>query len=63
MYRATHPILFEAMMSDLFDALREMDLDEFGTYIDTQLTDESYHKRYEIIRYGGEQSLYDIFIS
>ncbi|KAF8356984.1 attf-3 [Pristionchus pacificus] len=44
--RATHPILFEAMMSDLFDALREMDLDEFGTYIDTQLTDESYHKRW-----------------
>ncbi|GMS89438.1 hypothetical protein PENTCL1PPCAC_11613, partial [Pristionchus entomophagus] len=44
--RASHPVLFESMMGDLFDALREMDLDEFGTYIDNQLTDPSHHKRW-----------------
>ncbi|GMT19460.1 hypothetical protein PFISCL1PPCAC_10757, partial [Pristionchus fissidentatus] len=44
--RANDPNLFEGMMGDLFDALREMDLDELGQFIDTQLTDCNYHKKW-----------------
>ncbi|GMR42376.1 hypothetical protein PMAYCL1PPCAC_12571, partial [Pristionchus mayeri] len=44
--RANHPDLFHAMMQDLFEALREMDLDELGTFIDNQITDDTYHKKW-----------------
>lgn len=44
-YRASDPLLFEGMVIDMFEALREMELDEFAQQLDVQLTDPEYAKR------------------
>uniref|UniRef100_A0A1I7XJ76 Transcription elongation factor SPT4 n=1 Tax=Heterorhabditis bacteriophora TaxID=37862 RepID=A0A1I7XJ76_HETBA len=49
--RASDPTLFEGMVIDMFEALREMELDELAQHLDAQLTDPEYAKRYLNIFY------------
>lgn len=44
-YRSTEGIYFDAIMQELFDALREMELTELADFLDNQVTDVAFAKR------------------